>query len=256
MPQLRIVDEDLWQAVKERQATQMRRREKVATTDRNRLSSGQTLRRRKYLLSGLLRCGLCGGSMTVAGSGKYRSYYCANAKEKGASVCGGMRGLHETKASELVLPAIHSELTKPEAYARFREAFHRHLAGSQGAAEDARRLHDAQVAELETKHRNLVLAVENGNYSPVIIARLNAVDEELKTKRAAGEHLVPPAIELPEDLPELYRTMMDDLVSALSAEGIDSRASDALHELIERVVMRNAPKDFGPSCFHSASTGV
>lgn len=51
VPQLRIVDEDLWQAVKERQATQARRRDKAATTDRNRLSSGQALRRRKYLLS-------------------------------------------------------------------------------------------------------------------------------------------------------------------------------------------------------------
>ncbi len=61
VPELRIVDEELWEAVKARQDTQTRRRAKVETTDRNRLSSGQTLRRRKYLLSGLLHCGLCGG---------------------------------------------------------------------------------------------------------------------------------------------------------------------------------------------------
>lgn len=237
VPHLRIVEGDLWQAVKDRQAAQERRTVRLTSTDRNHLSTGQTLRRRRYLLSGLLRCGICGGSMTVAGSGKYRSYYCANAKEKGPSVCSGMKGLHEAKASELVLPALRSELMQPEAYARFREEFRLHLVGSQSASEDALRLHDAQVAELETKHRNLVLAVENGDFAPAIIARLNAVDAELKEKRAARRNLVPPVVELPEDLPVLYRAMMDDLVSALSAEGIASRASDALHELIERVVV-------------------
>ena len=70
VPELRINDRELWNAVKAGQDTQARRRSKVATTNRNRLSSGQTLRRRKYLLSGLLHCGLCGGRMAVAGSGQ------------------------------------------------------------------------------------------------------------------------------------------------------------------------------------------
>lgn len=126
---------------------------------------------------------------------------------------------------------------QPAAYARFREEFRRHLIGSQSALEDALRLHDAQVAELELAHRNLRLVVRGGKYSPVIIDELNAVDEELKAKRAARENLVPPAIELPEDLPDRYRAMMDALVASLSTEGVISRANDALHELIERVVV-------------------
>ena len=96
VPELRMSTR-LWDAVKARQAMQTRRRAKVegATYDRNRLSTGQSLRRQKYLLSGLLHCGLCGGSMTVAGAAKYRTYYCANAKEKGPSVCVGSRGLRD-----------------------------------------------------------------------------------------------------------------------------------------------------------------
>lgn len=82
VPELRIVDQELWDKVKVRQTSQTRGRANVESTDRNRLSSGQALRRRKYLLSGLLYCGLCGGRRTVAGAGKYKTYYCANAEGK------------------------------------------------------------------------------------------------------------------------------------------------------------------------------
>ncbi|HQU70464.1 MAG TPA: recombinase family protein [Albidovulum sp.] len=60
-PQLRIIDEDLWAAVKARQNGQRRALAHSAPV---------ALRRRKYLLSGLVRCGRCEGNMTVAGSGK------------------------------------------------------------------------------------------------------------------------------------------------------------------------------------------
>jgi site-specific DNA recombinase len=55
------------------------------------------------LLFGLLRCGHCGGNLTVAGSANATRYYCANAKEKGPAVCEGMPGLLETRAAEVIL---------------------------------------------------------------------------------------------------------------------------------------------------------
>ncbi|OWY04615.1 resolvase [Thioclava sp. F1Mire-8] len=235
VPELRIIDQDLWDAVKARQEKQAKRRSKIASTDRNHLSSGQSLRRRKYLLSGLLHCGLCGGKMTVAGTGKYKAYYCADAKEKGKSVCAGFRGLKEVRASEMVLSALRSELMQPEAYEAFRESFRKHLVQSQGAAEDTLRLHDARVRELETKHRNLMLAVENGDYAPAIVARLNAVDADLEEMKGKREEIVPPTVELPDDLPELYRAMVSDLAASLSDEVVAGRAADELHEIVERV---------------------
>lgn len=66
---LRIVDQDLWDAVKTRQAALAKTRAKRKATDRNGLSASQGLRRRKFLLSGLLECGQCRGNMTIAGSG-------------------------------------------------------------------------------------------------------------------------------------------------------------------------------------------
>lgn len=185
------------------------------STDRNHMSTGQALRRRKYLLSGLLFCGLCGGRMTVAGTGKYKTYYCAEAKEKGPSVCTGFRGLRDSIALPLVLSGLRQNLMAPEAYETFRERFQQRLRDSQGASEDALRLHDSRVRDLETSHRNLLRAIESGDDVGVLLPRLNAVDAELKEMKGKRDQIVPPEIELPGNLPELYREMVSDLAASL-----------------------------------------
>lgn len=237
VPDLRIVEQDLWNEVKARQTGLTKWRAKLETTDRKALSSGQSLRRRKYLLSGLLTCARCGSSMTIAGVGKYKTYYCASAKEKGASVCEGFRGLRESRALPLVLSGLRGELMKPDAYQTFRDRFHHRLRASQGSAEDTLKLHDARIRELETSHRNLLRAIELGNDPSVLVARLNAIDAELKEMRVRRDRIVPPTVELPDNLPELYREMVADLATTLSQELIAGRAADELHELVDRIVV-------------------
>lgn len=62
VPDLRIVDQYLWNAVKARQGDQTRMIKKAETSDRQGLGARSAVRRRKHLLSGLLDCGKCGGS--------------------------------------------------------------------------------------------------------------------------------------------------------------------------------------------------
>ena len=69
------------------------------------------------------------------------------------------------------------------------------------------------------------------------IDRLNAVDAELKDLKGKRDAIVPQAVELPENLPELYRTMVSDLAASLSDEAIAGRAADTLHDLIDGVVV-------------------
>ena len=235
VPELRIVEQDLWDEVKACQGSQTKQRAKMTATDRNRLSTGQALRRRKYLLSGLLHCGLCGGRMTVAGSGGYKAYYCANAKEMGPSVCEGFRGLKEDRALPLVLAGLRDELLKPQAYDIFRDRFRARLKASQSAADDELQVHDERVRELETSHRNLLRAIETGADPSVLVARLNSVDAELKEMKGKRDQIVPPSVELPDDIPDLYRKLVANLANSLTIDASASRAADELHELIDRV---------------------
>jgi len=75
VPSLRIIDDDLWQAAKARQSK--------ASFEIRRDDSGNALNRahrRKFLLSGLLKCGRCGGGYTIVGKDRYG---CATRRSKG-----------------------------------------------------------------------------------------------------------------------------------------------------------------------------
>ncbi|MFY2823500.1 recombinase family protein [Ruegeria sp. MALMAid1280] len=237
MPDLRILDQNLWLAVKERQDSLARKRSKRSPTDTKGLSASQELRRRKYLLSGLLRCARCGGKLTVAGSAKTRRYYCANAKEKGSSVCEGMPGLKENHAAETILSSLREHLMQDEAFQEFKTRYLHHLQHQEKDNGEALRLHDQKTRELEKKISNLMDAIENGQHSSVIVERLNSYDEELKMLQRTRARLVPKPIELPDDMPSLYRGYIDNLVATLTDEGVAGRASDELHELLDRVVV-------------------
>lgn len=103
VPELSIIDDETWAAAKARQ-TAMRALRGKPEPGKSTLAATRANRRRKYLLSGLVRCGLCGGPMTIAGGNPKaggRRYYCANAREKGAAVCEGMPGVLQTEIEEL-----------------------------------------------------------------------------------------------------------------------------------------------------------
>nr|WP_281374563.1 recombinase family protein [Nocardioides soli] len=72
-----VIDQELWQAY----------------LDARRLRAARPARtiRSQYLLSGLIRCGRCGGSMVAGQFGAYRvpKYRCQNGKEIGPAVCKG-----------------------------------------------------------------------------------------------------------------------------------------------------------------------
>ena len=58
-----------------------------------------------------------------------------------------------------------------------------------------------------------------------------------KALKVEREALVPTPIDLPEDLPALYRTYVADLVTTLSDEDVSGRGSEELHTLIDTVVV-------------------
>ncbi|MCF6433877.1 recombinase family protein, partial [Leisingera sp. MMG025] len=99
------------------------------------------------------------------------------------------------------------------------------------------RLFDQETKQFEQDRANLLRAVKNGLHSDAIISELNAVDAKLERRRAEREALVPAPIELPEDLPALYRDFIANITDTLSDEGVAGRASDELHALLDQVII-------------------
>ena len=113
VPELRIVDHALWQAVKHRQgeitvqyATMV---EATQSARANRLNGAH---RPRHLLSGLLECGVCGGPYSMRGQDRYG---CSNHIMTGT--CSNGRGIRRSVIEERVLAGLKDRLMAPEAAA-------------------------------------------------------------------------------------------------------------------------------------------
>jgi DNA invertase Pin-like site-specific DNA recombinase len=103
-PELRIVDEDTWQRVQTRMG------------QRATLYGQPKGGRARYLLSGLLRCGECGGAYIVAAHRPVR-YGCATHRQAGAAGCSNSRLVAREVAERLILADVRDQVLSPEAVA-------------------------------------------------------------------------------------------------------------------------------------------
>ncbi|MCA1285519.1 recombinase family protein [Salipiger bermudensis] len=225
-PDLRIIDEALWDKVKARQDLIDTTRTRAEAGGKSGAGAAQSARRRKYLLSGLLTCGQCDGNLTVAGKGARRRYYCANAKEKGEAVCTGMPGLSEADTAETILGGLREGLMQEKEYEQFRSSYIAKMRTDEQESGQVLQRHDARIREVQKTYYKMMAAVETGDYSRPVIRRLNAADAELTALRAERETLIPAPIELPDDIPALYRDHVEDLVGTLTDEAVAGPAAD------------------------------
>ena len=101
---LRIIAEDLWQAVKARQIS-------LRSTRTGKKSQGYWDRRRPhYLFSGLMRCGCCGGGMVVLNAERIG---CANARNKGT--CDNRQTIRRDALEATVLEGLQKSSHGPGA---------------------------------------------------------------------------------------------------------------------------------------------
>ena len=105
VPELRIVDDELWQAVKARQAEARKRAfPKPAASETDEAAATRTgfwtNQRPKHLLTGLMRCGVCGGGYHKISS---TLFGCASARNKGT--CDNRLNIKVERLDEIVLSA-------------------------------------------------------------------------------------------------------------------------------------------------------
>jgi hypothetical protein len=157
--ELRIVEDGLWQAVKARQAamtTKVDDGSKPASWDR---------RRPRYLFSGLMRCGVCGGGFAKI---SLHHFGCSTARNKGT--CSNLLTIRRDLPEATVLEALRHRLMDPELYgvlvAEFTAEWNR-LQANAGAAQAAKR---SELAEVKRRIDGLIRAIEEGLYEPSMAA--------------------------------------------------------------------------------------
>ena len=116
--ELRIIDEDLWLAVEARRARVRSRFEDSPHFGKAKTEYG------KFLLSGLLVCGTCGGLLSIrtgsSGRGDQR-YGCSRRWRRGASACGNNLHVRRDLVERRVLDLLRKKLYQPAAVLRLAE---------------------------------------------------------------------------------------------------------------------------------------
>ena len=179
-PELRIIDAPLWEAAQVR--LQAGRRLVVPGQDSIAVGDGgpppntgarlAAARRAPWLLSGLVRCGLCGGPMSVMGSNGRLG--CANHVERGT--CTNRRTLLRDTLLRRVLIGLKERLLAPELV----EEFVRTYVAEVNAANRDRGARRARLMQehgkLARQIRNLLELIKDGHGSPAMVQELRGIE--------------------------------------------------------------------------------
>ncbi len=176
--------------------------------------------------------------MTIAGSGRIKRYYCANAKEKGSAVCAGQPGVVQDEAEQIVLGGLKSGLMTETAIAQFRKDYARHLKEQSQASSTRVERRTARLKALETVRLNYKQAIAEGGFSPTIQEGLTETEAEIAALKQATEAESGNVLQIPPDLGARYRAYVEDLARTLSGGDVVGRASEELHRLIHRITVR------------------
>jgi site-specific DNA recombinase len=225
VPHLRILDDHLWSSVKERQQDT---RSRVATKDEGIRS--ERARRPRYLLSGLLRCGTCGGGFSKISQSHYG---CSTARNKGT--CNNLLTLRRDELEAKVMDGLRHQLMHPEMVRTFIDEFHREV-NRQASEQDARR--DRATRDLEKTEREirrLIAALKEGVPGAAVKDEMTILEARRRDLLGQLEAAPPPMLRLHPNIAEVYRQKIVSLGEALNDEHTRTEAAGCVRELIEEI---------------------
>jgi len=224
-PELRIVPEQLWGAVKARQDR----------TGREGLCTAQGQRNRR-LLSGILKCGQCGANMVLSGKD---TYVCAARQQRGESVCDSHLTVSASRAEAAVLHELEKLAAHPMMVRRVKEKLRGRTGSSPKRSTSAMELRE-QLIRVEREIAALVDAVAQGTpLGDELVARMRQAED-----RRAGLHeamkRVQPGNGQPMNVGATIRKVVSDLRAQL-AQGRVGEVKAVMTRLIQRIEARPRP---------------
>ena len=222
---LRIVDQTLWDRVKDRQKAV---NGKYTYQGENHF---RDRRRPRYLLSGLLVCDACGGSYVVCGD---RYLNCSNYRYRGT--CTNKLSIRRTELEDRVLSGLKRHLCEPSAFEAFAKAYTAEINRSRIDRNTTLEAQQSELRRIETKLSNLVdvLAVRGTSAAALVdeIENLEARKTELAAIVAESGDRLPT---LCPSMSDIYAARLRQLYETLSADDARPAAIEVLRNLISAV---------------------
>ena len=229
VPELRIVDQALWDAVKARQEAS---RSTISDAEKATTPAGGY--RARFLLSGLLSCGCCGGGYTIIGKDRYG---CATRRGKGT--CDNGRSISRQHIEARVLSGLRERMLTPELVQAAVSGFEKELANHARLAGTERLQITRELEQIDRGLKRVMQAIEEGEWSETLKTRLKELEGKKASLTVRLKNLDAPApARLHPNAAAIYRTKVADLQTALGGTDIHGiEAAAVLRQLIEKVVL-------------------
>ena len=221
VPELRIIDEDLWERVKERQR------------GLRKLPSFHEKQRPRMLLSYLLKCGCCGGGFSKVSQNHYG---CSTARNKGT--CHNRITIRQDTLEGLVIGALQSRLMDPTLLAEFCDEYTRHLNRLRTEKNASLIAARGELARLTKQRENIIQAIKDGVPATEVkddLARIVMRREELEALLAGTKE---EPVLLHPNMGAEYRKQVANLAQVLNREENRGEAADILRSLVDRIELR------------------
>ena len=226
VPELRIISQDLWDAVKERQQT-LKRSTRPDLGDRPFWARQCPC----FLITGLAKCGLCGSSCVKIGA---TLFGCAAARNRGT--CDNRLNIRLDALEAMILDGLRSHLMAPELFKALCEKFHREVNRVRiygNAAAEAKRI---DLDRIERRNRRIVELITDDD-APVRALKQELVDlqaRQLALQRELGSIDAPMPLIHP-NLAEVYRQRVAQLHDALQNPATRDEAFTLIRSLIDEI---------------------
>ena len=225
VPELQIVPQELWNAVKARQAQMAR----TTRPDRKKAVFWKHQRPR-YLLSGLMKCGACGASYTKYGANRFA---CAAARDR--ATCSNLLTIRGDHVEHAILHGLKTRLMEPSPFEEFAREFMAEVNKQRLAASAAKADMQSDIERIDRQIKRLVDVILDGADAKPINAKLKELEAE-KTRQTNALNAAPEDKPLLHpNLASIYRARIENLETALHDPHHGREAFEAVRGLVEEV---------------------
>jgi site-specific DNA recombinase len=228
VPELRILPQELWDAVKARQSEMAPR----ATRPDAKQKDFWELQRPRYLLSGLMKCGCCGASYTKCGLHRFG---CAAARDR--ATCTNHLTIHIEEIEAAILAGLKERLMEPVLFEEFAREFTAEVNRQRSALAREKETLQGELVRVRKQIDKLVEAIIEGADALAINSKLKALEgqkaglEDKLTMAPDAEPLLHPA------LATIYRNQVERLETSLRQPDVGREAFELIRGLIDAITL-------------------
>jgi site-specific DNA recombinase len=233
VPDLRIVDQELWGKVKSRQGS-------LDSIKAYNCDNALTRKRRpKYLFSGLTKCACCGGGYSKISKDLLGCY---SAKNKGT--CANNQNIRQDELESRILKAIRHNLMDPHLFEEFCKEYTRFMNKMRMEHNAELQAHLDEFGRIEKELKKLVDALCQGVPAAEVKDRMIELSARKEELNLIIKGNTKPVTLLHPNMALTYQAKLDELFTALTNDTTKDTAREAIRSLVDSIIL--SPSDDGP----------